>query len=218
MPRLSRESSANNMSACRQTAGTRLLLQLFAILMTFTVNDAFLPEPIRSYSSKYSSLSTATASSLQAAKGFGSESKKAKAAAVAAAAEAAKPKSAVAVKRSEASDTLEKQVKAGVPEFTVFARPFGGSEKDWKSVGSIACPRTERPDDVIFKNEEALVSGLFKLFPQMKKEGENFEYGFRLKKFPDDEIRLAFKRTGKSENPIMNWFGSLSNPVNTDNY
>ena len=50
------------------------------------------------------------------------------------------------------------------------------------------------------------------------KEGENFEYGYRLKKFPDDEIRLAFKRTGKSENPIMNWIGSLSNPVNTDNY
>lgn len=60
---------------------------------------------------------------------------------------------------------------------------------------------------------------MFKLYPAMKKGGtENFEYGFRSMKFPDDDIRLAFKRTGKSENPIMNWFGSLSNPVNTDNY
>ena len=42
-------------------------------------------------------------------------------------------------------------VKAGTPEYAVFARPFGGDAKDWKSVGSIACPRTERPDDVIFK-------------------------------------------------------------------
>ena len=155
---------------------------------------------------------------LQAAKGFGGETKAAKAAAAAAAAKAAKPKSAAALKRDEAAETLEKEVKAGTPEYAVFARAFGGTDKDWKPVGSIACPRTDRPDDMIFTNEDALVSGLFKLYPAMKKEGENFEYGYRLKKFPDDEIRLAFKRTGKSENPIMNWIGSLSNPVNTDNY
>jgi hypothetical protein len=152
---------------------------------------------------------------LQAAKGFGGETKAAKAAAAAAAAKAAKPKSAAALKRDEAAETLEKE---GTPEYAVFARDFGGTDKDWKPVGSIACPRTDRPDDMIFTNEDALVSGLFKLYPAMKKEGENFEYGYRLKKFPDDEIRLAFKRTGKSENPIMNWIGSLSNPVNTDNY
>ena len=94
----------------------------------------------------------AASSRLQAeTKGFGGQTKKAKAAAAAAAAKAAKPKSAASLARSEAADTLDEQVKAGTPEYAVFARPFGGDAKDWKSVGSIACPRTERPDDVIFK-------------------------------------------------------------------
>ena len=101
---------------------------------------------------------------LQAAKGFGGETKAAKAAAAAAAAKAAKPKSAAALKRDEAAETLEKEVKAGTPEYAVFARAFGGTDKDWKPVGSIACPRTDRPDDMIFTNEDALVSGLFKLY------------------------------------------------------
>jgi hypothetical protein len=49
-------------------------------------------------------------------------------------------------------------------------------------------------------------------------ETEGLEYGYRLKVFPDDPVRVAKKQTGKSENPIMNWFGSLTSPVNTDNY
>ena len=72
--------------------------------------------------------------------------------------------------------------------------------------------------DMIFNNEEALISGLFKIAPKLKKEEGNLEYGYRSKKFPDDPVRVAVKSTGQSTNPIGNWFGSLTSPVNTDNY
>ena len=57
----------------------------------------------------------------------------------------------------------------------------------------------------------------YNLFAFMERQG--LEYGYRLKEFPDEEPKLANKDAKEqSENPIMNWIGSLSNPVNTDNY
>ena len=38
----------------------------------------------------------------------------------------------------------------------------------------------------------------------------------RLKKFQDDPVRVAVKKTGASKNAVMNWLGSLTSPVNTD--
>ena len=41
------------------------------------------------------------------------------------------------------------------------------------------------------------------------------EYGYRLKEFPDDPIVLADKdATEASDNPLMNWFNALDNPLN----
>ena len=40
-------------------------------------------------------------------------------------------------------------------------------------------------------------------------------YGFRLKEFPDDPVKLVNKDAKEqSDNPIMNWFNALDNPLN----
>lgn len=163
--------------------------------MTLSCVQAFLPSRVR-----------AAAPAVLHAKGFGGEKK----------VEPVNPPSAGQVKRSEAAQKYEEAVATGAPEYEVFARPFGTEQ--WTRVGVIACPRSEKPENMIYGNEEALLSGLFKIQPKMKSEEGNLEYGYRSKKFPDDPVRVAVKQTGKSENPIMNWFGSLTSPVNTDNY
>ena len=39
--------------------------------------------------------------------------------------------------------------------------------------------------------------------------------GYRLKEFPDDPVKVADKAaTEPSDNPLMNWFNSLDNPLN----
>ena len=57
-----------------------------------------------------------------------------------------KPKSNGQIARDEAASNYESAANSGAPEFQVLARPFGGSEKDWTSVGFIACPRSEKPE------------------------------------------------------------------------
>ena len=71
----------------------------------------------------------------------------------------------------------------------MLARTFGSSDNDWLPVGSVACPRSRKPEEVIYETEAALKQGLFRLYPKMKDEADNLEYGFRLKKFPDDPVR-----------------------------
>ena len=74
-----------------------------------------------------------------------------------------KPLGEAATKRLEAGQSYEAAISKGAPEFAVYARPFGGDEAAWKMVGYIACPRSEKPEDMIFGNEAALLSGLFKV-------------------------------------------------------
>ena len=74
-----------------------------------------------------------------------------------------KPLSEGAAKRLEAGQSYDAAISKGAPEFAVYARQFGGDESSWKMVGYIACPRSEKPEDMIFGNEAALLSGLFKV-------------------------------------------------------
>lgn len=120
--------------------------------------------------------------------------------------------------RDSASETYESNVQLGIPEYDVLARPFGAGDDAWRKAGSVTCGRDDKPTNVIYRNEDALKQGLFRLFPKMKPEEKNLEYGFRLTKFPDEEIRLAVKETGDSSNPFTKWVGGLTNPMNTDDY
>lgn len=127
-----------------------------------------------------------------------------------------KPPPQKKVPRTEAEIKFDEQLKAGVPEYAVFARLFGQTEQDWFPVGSVAVPRSEKAEDTIFGNEPALLEGIYQINPKLKQEEGKIEYGFRLKKFPDDPVRLAIRKTAGNE--ILKWFGSLTSPVNTDSY
>merc|ERR1719478_936315 len=58
------------------------------------------------------------------AKGFGSDK--------AANKPAPKPKSQGQLQRDEAGEAYERNQQAGYPEYSVYARPFGGDKSEWK--------------------------------------------------------------------------------------
>lgn len=117
---------------------------------------------------------------------------------------------------------LERLKASGVPEYSVLIRTVndaGEPTSKWLSVGGLAVPRSSSEDQAlslaIFNNEDALLEGAFQNHPQLKKSEERFEYGYRLREFPDDPVRVASKEaTEQAENPILQWFNTLDNPLN----
>ena len=109
----------------------------------------------------------------------------------------------------------------GVPEYMVLIRevPEGEAPSKWYPVGGMAVPRSQSIDVslsiAIFENEDDLLKGAFRSYPFLKKSQNKFEYGYRLKEFEDDPVKIAQKdATEPSDNPIMNWFNTLDNPLN----
>mmetsp|Transcript_31294 Transcript_31294/g.82852 ORF Transcript_31294/g.82852 Transcript_31294/m.82852 type:complete len:203 (-) Transcript_31294:433-1041(-) len=149
------------------------------------------------------------------AKGFGSSDK-------AANKPKAKPKSKGQATRDEAADAYEKNSQAGFPEYSVYARPFGSDDGSWKSIGSVTCPRDKRVADVIYADDTltALKAALVRTYPKMKAdvEKDQLEYGYHLKKFPDEKVTVAMRELPSSGNAVMNWIGGLTSPMNTENY
>jgi hypothetical protein len=89
----------------------------------------------------------------------------------------------------------------------------------WYPVGGLAVPRSSSEDIAlslaIFENEEDLLKGAYRAFPFLKKSTLPLEYGYRLKEFPDEEVKVANRNAKEqSENPLMNWFNALDNPLN----
>jgi hypothetical protein len=152
--------------------------------------------------------------SMMAAKGFGApkvEPKKKKVV----------QKSAGSVKRDKAAADFDKLKAQGSPEYMVLVREVedGGEPSKWYPVGGIAVPRSSSEDVAlslaIFNNEDDLLKGAFRAYPFLKKSEKKFEYGYRLKEFEDDPVKLANKEaTEQSDNPIANWFNALDNPLN----
>ena len=60
-------------------------------------------------------------------------------------------------------------------------------------VGGLAVPRSNSVDTAvsmaIFNNEDELLKGAFRAFPKLKTSKDKFEYGYRLREFPEDEVR-----------------------------
>ena len=80
-------------------------------------------------------------------------------------------------------------------------------------------PRSSQISKAIYDNEDALIDGLYRVAPRLKKFGkQDFEYGYQLKEFPDEEIRLAEK--GGNEGGFLGglkaWIGNLTSPLNVD--
>merc|ERR1719478_182670 len=134
---------------------------------------------------------------------------------------APKPKSAGAVARDKAASDLEKLKATGAPEYMVLIRecPEAGEPSRWYPVGGLAVPRSSSIDVAlslaIFNNEDDLLKGAFRSYPFLKKSTEKFEYGYRLKEFADDPVKIATKeKSEEASNPITQWFNALDNPLN----
>lgn len=134
------------------------------------------------------------------------------------------------------TEVYERQAKRGVPEYNIFLRPNNGSETDWVPVGSMTIPRDTPVSKAVFEVESELLKGTFKLYPKLRNyydskkrdAGEStskdsttlsgndvFEYGYILKAFPDEEIKVIKRESEGSKNFIANWLGRLTNPIDT---
>ncbi|MGD1850274.1 MAG: HHL1-like protein [Cyanophyceae cyanobacterium] len=100
-----------------------------------------------------------------------------------------KKNSAASGRRAEAASELESMRSSGLPEFAVFIRARG--QKGWLPVGSLAVNRSNQISRAIYDNEADLRQGAFRLFPRLRKQQANLEYGYRLKEFTDEPVVVA---------------------------
>lgn len=61
----------------------------------------------------------------------------------------------------------------------------------------------------------AVLKGAFRAYPKLKTSEDKFEYGYCLKEFPEDGVKVADKELTKEDtNPFMAWFNTLDSPLN----
>lgn len=89
---------------------------------------------------------------------------------------------------------------------------------NWFPVGSVCVERSGRVNETIFANEAALLQGAFRLFPRLEEHRHELEYGYQLKEFPDEEVRVAQRPVDKKKNPLIGFFEKImGDPMNVDN-
>eukprot|EP00638_Chattonella_subsalsa_P007172 CAMPEP_0117762232 /NCGR_PEP_ID=MMETSP0947-20121206/17804_1 /TAXON_ID=44440 /ORGANISM="Chattonella subsalsa, Strain CCMP2191" /LENGTH=191 /DNA_ID=CAMNT_0005583477 /DNA_START=59 /DNA_END=631 /DNA_ORIENTATION=+ len=113
-----------------------------------------------------------------------------------------KTKSKTQIQREKAASDYDDLASTGAPEYNIFVRAYGTEQ--WFPVGAMAIPRTAKVGDVIYNSEENLKKGAFRIFPNLE-SAEVLEYGYNLKVFPDDEIKVAQKSEAAKGNPILGW-------------
>lgn len=101
-------------------------------------------------------------------------------------------------KRAAASQKYDEMKKDGVPEFNIYVRIKG--QKQWLPAGSIAVSRSNQINQAIFQQEQELLKGIFRLFPKLRKQQNELEYGYRLKEFKDEPIVVATPPTASAGN------------------
>jgi hypothetical protein len=92
-------------------------------------------------------------------------------------------------KRDEAAKQLDKMRADGLPEYEVYIRVQG--KKQWYPVGAIAVKRSSQINQAIFGSQQDLLQGAFRLFPILRKNQHQLEYGYRLKEYKDEPIQVA---------------------------
>ena len=101
-----------------------------------------------------------------------------------------KPKVSEATKRrKQASQEMDQRRSSGDPEFEVHIRIKG--KKQWYPVGVVSVKRSVDIDRAIFASEEDLLQGAFRIYPILRKNKTNLEYGHRVKAFKDEPITVA---------------------------
>lgn len=131
-------------------------------------------------------------------------------------------------RRQAASDRYDAMAAAGMPEYSVWMRlKEGGTGVEqeqgeqpetmpWLPVGCISVPRSSQVADALFKSEEDLMQGAIRLYPNLAKEPrDNIEYGYQLREFDDEPIRVAERSpTSGLQATLTNFFRKLQNPLN----
>lgn len=124
-------------------------------------------------------------------------------------------KSAGEIDREQKASKYDDIAATGGQEYRIFVRQFGSDDESWLPVGSIAVPRGEQVSNAVFANEVGLRTAIVRTYDKLKGMEMEFEYGYNLKIYPDDEIKVAKKELGgKSDGPSFgNWMSNLLSPV-----
>lgn len=91
--------------------------------------------------------------------------------------------------RAAAVKQYDQMKSDGIPDFEVYIRVRG--KKAWYPVGSLAVKRSSLINKAIFDSQDQLLQGAFRLFPVLRKNQNQLEYGYRLKEYKDEPIQLA---------------------------
>lgn len=141
-------------------------------------------------------------SSKSVSKGFGKKPEK-----------VAKPKTAGAIERETAAQKYNDLAASGIPEYNIFVRVKGKGDSDWVPAGTMAVPRAEKIQNAVFEQQQALLKGVFRIFKKLESEKDNLEYGYNLKIYPDEPVKIL-EPVKRSEDAVKNWFESLLSPIN----
>lgn len=106
-----------------------------------------------------------------------------------------------AEKRVKASQQYDQMKADGMPEFNVFVRVT--NQKTWLPIGSLAVNRSNQISRAIYQQEAELLQGAFRLFPVLRKNQNNLEYGYRLKEFSDEPIQVAVRSQPGAGNTLQ---------------
>lgn len=114
----------------------------------------------------------------------------------------AQPKAKSNDRRTTAASRLDDMRSKGMPEFEVYIRVK--NQQPWYPIGALAVNRSNQIDRAIFANENDLRQGAFRLFPRLKKQQANLEYGYRVKPYTDEPITVAVQPASIVPGPIQN--------------
>ena len=113
--------------------------------------------------------------------------------------------------RTAAAQEYDRMKSDGMPDYEIYIRIK--DKKPWFPVGSIAVKRSNQINQAIFANQEELLQGAFRLFPVLKKNQAQLEYGYRLKEFKDDPIELAVPTPPTALNGVQAGFDGIQAAV-----
>lgn len=137
--------------------------------------------------------------------------------------------SASETRRKAASDRYDQMAASGMPEYTIWMRlkeppaPPSDDEAEqqeqmpWLPVGCLAVPRSNQVSKALFESEEDLMQGAIRLYPNLQNQPrENIEFGYQLREFDDEEIRIAERDDVRGvQGFLRKWFGAWQNPLNS---
>lgn len=124
-------------------------------------------------------------------------------------------------RRNAAASRYDEMAAAGMPEYSVWMRlkegggADEGKEMPWLPVGCISVPRSSQVAEALFDAEADLMQGAERLYPKLKnEERDNIEFGYQLREFDDEDIRVAEKPVkGGMQGFLTSFVRKFQNPL-----